>query len=341
MNKPALDIERVGSYLEKKVESFHGLENYERFSIGQSNPTFLLKAQSGNYVLRRKPPGTLLKSAHAIDREYRVQDALYETDVPVAKMVHYCHDDSILGVEFYLMEWVDGIVYEDPSLPELSKSDRQFVFKEINRGLSSLHNVNIDHIDLTDYGAKGNYYERQISRWSKQYVSSETEKISEMDIMMKDLPSKIPHDNSPVSLVHGDFRLDNMIFHKDRPELLAIIDWEISTTGHPIADLASLIMQWELPAGKISRGLKGVDRINKGIPLNDDFINQYCEFRKIPQMKNFNFYLAFCFFRMAAVIQGVKKRALEGIAANPERSNQETLSVPKLAKRAYELMEEL
>ena len=162
-----------------------------------------------------------------------------------------------------------------------------------------------------------------------------------MDIMMKELPSKIPHDDSQSRLVHGDFRLDNMIFHKEEPRLLAIIDWEISTTGHPIADLASLIMQWELPAGNISRGLQGVDRISKGIPSNEDFINQYCEYRNIDKIKNFNFYLAFCFFRMAAVIQGVKKRALEGIAANPERSNQETLSVPKLAKRAFELMEKL
>ena len=341
MDNKALDIESIGPYLEKHLDAFYGLESYEKFSIGQSNPTFLLKAKSGNYVLRRKPPGALLKSAHAIDREYRVQDALYKTDVPVAKMLHYCEDSSILGVDFYIMEWVDGIVYEDPSLTQLSNTERELIFKEINRGLASLHNVNIDEVHLSDYGAKGNYYERQISRWSKQYISSETEKIEEMDIMMKELPSKIPQDDSQSRLVHGDFRLDNMIFHKKEPRLLAIIDWEISTTGHPIADLASLIMQWELPAGNISRGLQGVDRISKGIPSDEDFINQYCEYRNIDKIKNFNFYLAFCFFRMAAVIQGVKKRALEGIAANPERSNQETLSVPKLAKRAFELMEKL
>ena len=341
MEKEVLDIKIIGPYLERNVKNFQDLKGYEKFSIGQSNPTFLLKAESGNYVLRRKPPGTLLKSAHAIDREYRVQNALYKTDVPVAKMLHYCDDTSVLGVEFYVMEWIDGVVYEDPSLPKVNKPMRQLIFREINQGLASLHNVNIDQVSLSDYGAAGNYYERQISRWSKQYISSETEKIPEMDIMMKELPSKIPQNDNQTTLVHGDFRLDNMIFHKKEPKLLAIIDWEISTTGHPIADLASLIMQWELPAGKISRGLKGVDRKNEGIPNDEEFINQYCKFRKINKIKNFNFYLAFCFFRMAAVIQGVKKRAIEGIAANPNRSNQETLSVIKLAKRAYELMEKL
>ena len=256
-------------------------------------------------------------------------------------MLHYCNDDSILGVEFYVMEFVDGIVYEDPALPGLTNSDRQKVFSEINRGLSSLHKVDIETVGLTDFGAEGNYYERQIGRWSKQYLSSETEKISEMNEMMEELPKKIPIDNSPRSLVHGDFRLDNMIFDKNEPKLLAIIDWEICTTGHPIADLASLIMQWEQKAGRISRGLRGVERGLLGIPSDEDFIKEYCKFRNIQYIKDFNFYLAFCFFRMACVIQGVKKRALSGIAANPERSNRETLSVPNLAARAYELMKAL
>ena len=256
-------------------------------------------------------------------------------------MLHYCDDQSILGVEFYIMEFVDGVVYEDPALPSLANDDRAKVFSEINRGLSSLHEVNIDALGLTDFGADGNYYERQISRWAKQYLSWETEKISEMNEMMEELPKRIPIDNSPRSLVHGDFRLDNMIFDKNEPKLLAIIDWEICTTGHPIADLASLIMQWEQTAGKISRGLQGVEREPLGIPSDEGFIKEYCELRNIDYIKDFNFYLAFCFFRMACVIQGVKKRALSGIAANPERSNRETLSVPKLAKRAYELMKAL
>ena len=207
--------------------------------------------------------------------------------------------------------------------------------------MSSLHKVDIASVGLTDFGADGNYYERQISRWSKQYLSSETEKISEMNEMMEELPKRIPMDNSPRSLVHGDFRLDNMIFDKNEPKLLAIIDWEICTTGHPIADLASLIMQWEQTAGKISRGLQGVEREPLGIPSDENFIKEYCELRNVDYIKDFNFYLAFCFFRMACVIQGVKKRALSGIAANPERSNRETLSVPKLAARAYELMKAL
>ena len=341
MSKEPLNKEKLVPYLSHHIEGFSSLKNVKKFSIGQSNPTFLLETDSTSYVIRRKPDGPLLKSAHAIDREYKVQNALYDTPVPVPKMFHYCNDQSILGVDFYIMEYVDGIVYEDPALPGLTNRDREKVFSEINRGLSSLHKVDISSVGLTDFGADGNYYERQISRWSKQYLSSETEKISEMNEMMEELPKRIPMDNSPRSLVHGDFRLDNMIFDKNEPKLLAIIDWEICTTGHPIADLASLIMQWEQTAGKISRGLQGVEREPLGIPSDENFIKEYCELRNIDYIKDFNFYLAFCFFRMACVIQGVKKRALSGIAANPERSNRETLSVPKLAKRAYELMKAL
>ena len=333
--------EKLLPYLENNIDGFSHLKNVKKFSIGQSNPTFLLETDTDSYVIRRKPDGPLLKSAHAIDREYRVQKALYDTPVPVAKMLHYCDDQSILGVDFYIMEFVDGVVYEDPALPSLANHDRAKVYSEINRGLSSLHEVNVDALGLTDFGADGNYYERQISRWAKQYLSSETEKISEMNEMMEELPKRIPMDNSPRSLVHGDFRLDNMIFDKNEPKLLAIIDWEICTTGHPIADLASLIMQWEQTAGKISRGLQGVEREPLGIPSDENFIKEYCELRNIDYIKDFNFYLAFCFFRMACVIQGVKKRALSGIAANPERSNRETLSVPELAARAYELMKAL
>ena len=341
MSGDPLNKEKLLPYLADNIEGFSNLNSVKKFSIGQSNPTFLLETDMASYVIRRKPDGPLLKSAHAIDREYRVQKALYNTPVPVAKMLHYCDDTSILGVDFYIMEFVDGIVFEDPALPSLSKEDRTKVFSEINRGLSALHEVNIDTVGLTDFGADGNYYERQISRWAKQYLSSETEKISEMSEMMKELPKKIPVDNSVRSLVHGDFRLDNMIFDRNEPKLLAIIDWEICTTGHPIADLASLIMQWEQKTGKIGRGLQGLKRSSLGIPSDEEFVKEYCKFRNIEYIKEFNFYLAFCFFRMACVIQGVKKRALSGIAANPERSNRETLSVPKLAARAYELMKAL
>ena len=341
MSEGLLNNEKLVPYLRDNIEGFSRLNNVKKFSIGQSNPTFLLETDTASYVIRRKPAGPLLKSAHAVDREYRVQKALHDTPVPVAKMLHYCDDQSILGVDFYIMEFVNGIVYEDPALPSLTKKDRAKVFSEINRGLSSLHKVNIETVGLTDFGADGNYYERQIGRWSKQYLSSETERIDEMNEMMEELPKKIPLDNSPRSLVHGDFRLDNMIFDRNEPKLLAIIDWEICTTGHPIADLASLIMQWEQTAGKVSRGLKRVKRGPLGIPSDEEFIKEYCKFRNIECIKDFNFYLAFCFFRMACVIQGVKKRALSGIAANPERSNRETLSVPKLAARAYELMKAL
>ena len=253
MLEDPLNKEKLVPYLADNIEGFSHLNNVKKFSIGQSNPTFLLETDTVSYVIRRKPDGPLLKSAHAVDREYRVQKALYDTPVPVAKMLHYCDDQSILGVDFYIMEFVNGIVYEDPALPSLTKKDRAKVYSEINRGLSSLHKVNVETVGLTDFGADGNYYERQIGRWSKQYLSSETERIEEMNKMMEELPKKIPLDNSPRSLVHGDFRLDNMIFDRNEPKLLAIIDWEICTTGHPIADLASLIMQWEQTAGKVSR----------------------------------------------------------------------------------------
>ena len=222
MFKDPLNKEKLLPYLANNIDGFSHLKNVKKFSIGQSNPTFLLETDTASYVIRRKPDGPLLKSAHAIDREYRVQKALYDTPVPVAKMLHYCDDQSILGVDFYIMEFVDGVVYEDPALPSLANDDRAKVYSEINRGLSSLHKVNIDAVGLTDFGADGNYYERQISRWAKQYLSSETEKINEMNEMMEELPKRIPMDNSPRSLVHGDFRLDNMIFDKNEPKIIVL-----------------------------------------------------------------------------------------------------------------------
>ena len=262
--------------------------------------------------------GQLLKSAHAVDREFRVQSALQGSEVPVAKMHLLCQDDLIIGSDFYVMDLIDGRNFNEPTLDELSNADRGEVMDEINRVLAALHNVDVNAADLGDYGAPGNYFERQIGRWIKQYRAAETEPLASMDMLIEWLLNHIPEDDGQRTLVHGDFRLDNLMFERSGTKCLAVLDWELSTTGHPYSDLASIIMQWQLPVGKVTRGLAGVDRVAKGLPSDDDFIAQYCARRGIANIDNFGFYVAFCFFRMSAIVQGVYKRALDGNASDPE-----------------------
>ena len=248
-----LDIPKVSAYLEKHLEGFEGPLEVSKFQAGQSNPTFLLKTPSRNYVLRRKPPGVLLKSAHAVDREYRVQRALADTDVPVAKMHLLCEDDDVIGSAFYIMDHVNGRNFMDPRMPELDNAARAGVIDEMNRVLAALHDVDIDAVGLSDYGPPGNYYERQVARWTKQYRASETEVLPDMDRLIEKLTQSIPADDGQRTLVHGDYRIDNMMFEKDGTKCLAILDWELSTIGHPYADLAAVIMQWQMPAGTEGR----------------------------------------------------------------------------------------
>tara|TARA_R110000824_G_scaffold48129_34_gene136148 strand:- start:19 stop:1047 length:1029 start_codon:yes stop_codon:yes gene_type:complete len=314
----SLDIQAVDAYLTEYLNGYQGPLSASKFQLGQSNPTFKLTTPNRNYVLRRKPLGQLLKSAHAVDREFRVQSALQGSEVPVAKMHLLCQDDLIIGSDFYVMDLIDGRNFNEPTLDELSNADRGEVMDEINRVLAALHNVDVNAADLGDYGAPGNYFERQIGRWIKQYRAAETEPLASMDMLIEWLLNHIPEDDGQRTLVHGDFRLDNLMFERSGTKCLAVLDWELSTTGHPYSDLASIIMQWQLPVGKVTRGLAGVDRVAKGLPSDDDFIAQYCARRGIANIDNFGFYVAFCFFRMSAIVQGVYKRALDGNASDPE-----------------------
>ena len=316
MNPLELDDAALGAYLNDSIAGFKGPVTSQKFSGGQSNPTYLLSAGSGEYVLRRKPPGQLLKSAHAVEREFRVMRALSATDVPVPLTFHLCTDESIIGNVFFVMEHVRGEIYWDPALPDLSKSARRATYLEMCRVLAALHQVDVDAVGLTDYGRPGDYFSRQINRWTQQYHDSQTEQIAEMDAVIDWLPANLPADDGRVALVHGDYRLDNMIFKPGKIEIAALLDWELSTLGHPLADLAYQCMQLRMDPGKHLSGLNGIDRAALGIPSEQDYVACYCEHRGLERIDNWPFYLVFSFFRFAAILQGVKKRAIDGNASS-------------------------
>jgi len=324
----------VSHYLKKHLDGFEGPMDVTKFQTGQSNPTFMLKTPSHNYVLRRKPPGVLLKSAHAVDREFRVQKALAGTDMPVSKMHLLCEDDSIIGSMFYSMDHVPGSNLMAPAMAGHSPAPRTGVIDDMNRVLAALHEVDITAIGLSDFGPEGNYFERQVGRWSKQYRASVTQKIPEMDELMIRLVEERPKDDGQRTLVHGDYRLDNMIFDATDTQVRAVLDWELSTIGHPFADLAGVIMQWQLPTGSEGRGMGGLDRAALGLPTDQEFIAKYCERRGLQGIDNFGYYLSFCFFRMAGIIQGVLKRGLDGNASNPGRALKLGEFVPVFAKHS-------
>jgi aminoglycoside phosphotransferase (APT) family kinase protein len=326
-----LDVATLTDWLEHNVRGFSGPVRAEKFNRGQSNPTYLLRASSGDYVLRRKPAGVLLKSAHAVDREFRVQKALAGSDVPVARMHVLCEDEKIIGSSFYLMEFVTGRNFDDPRLLDVGPEIRSGIYDEMNRVLAAIHAIDLEVRGLSDFGPPGNYYRRQIDRWTKQYRASETGAIAAMDELIIWLDRNVPADDGKRTLVHGDFRIDNLLFAKDGPQCVAVLDWELSTIGHPYADLAVLIMQWQRPPGEEGRGLAGVNRAELGLPEDQAFIDAYCTRMGLPGIADFGFYLAFGFFRMGAILQGVKKRALDGNASNPELGLRLGASVPEYA----------
>jgi aminoglycoside phosphotransferase (APT) family kinase protein len=331
-----LDTEAVARWLTDHLPGFAGPIEAQKFAGGQSNPTFRLITPAARYVLRRKPPGILLKSAHAVEREFRVQQALAGSDVPVARMHVLCEDDSVIGSAFYVMDEVDGRHFDDPRLSELAIPDRRAVQDEMNRVLAAIHSVDLKATGLDDYGPEGNYYRRQIDRWTKQYRASELDHIPQMEELIAWLDSNIPADDGQRTLVHGDYRIDNMLFAKDSPSCLAVLDWELSTTGHPYADLAAVLMQWAMPPGNEGRGLAGVDRVAQGLMSDQDFIAAYCARRGIPVIDSFGFYLAFAFFRMGCILQGVLKRAVDGNASNPERARKLGTFVPVFAQNGLD-----
>ncbi|WP_295872501.1 phosphotransferase [uncultured Zhongshania sp.] len=337
-NEFELDIASLTAYLEANVDGFKGPLSAEKFAGGQSNPTYLIEAASGKYVLRRKPPGELLKSAHAVDREFRVMHALASTDVPVPKMRVLCDDDSVIGSMFYLMDFLDGRIMWDAALPGQTPAERTAIYDAMNKVLADLHSVDIEKAGLSDYGKPGNYFERQLSRWTTQYRASETETVPSMEKMMVWLSDNLPADDGLVCINHGDFRLDNMMFAHDSSEVLALLDWELSTLGHPYADLAYQCMQLRIPSDAAIPGLGGVDREVLGIPSEKAYVQQYCQRRGIAEIDNWVFYLAFSFFRLSAILQGVYKRALDGNASSKKAMDYGALAAP-LADLGWALIE--
>lgn len=341
----ALDAHKLAAYLEANIAGFRGPVAFEKFAGGQSNPTFLLTARSGQYVLRRQPPGTLLKGAHAVDREYRVLVALGQSNVPVARAHHLCEDADIIGSMFYVMSFEQGTIFWDPALSELAREQRAPLYDELIRVLAALHDVDVDAVGLGDYGRPGNYFERQIGMWTRQYRASETEHIAPMETLITWLPANMPPDDGQRSLVHGDFRLDNLIFSMDNlsnpanSRVLAVLDWELSTLGHPLADLAYFCMCLRLPPVGHINGLGGRDRAQLGIPTEAELVARYCALRSIAAIDDWHFYLAFSFFRLAAILQGVLKRSLDGNASS-EKAGQVGKMAGTLAQFAVDLIDQ-
>jgi aminoglycoside phosphotransferase (APT) family kinase protein len=284
-----------------------------RLTGGQSNPTFRLDAGDRRYVLRKKPAGQLLASAHAIDREYRVLDALRDSDVPVPKVYCYSDDSSVVGTPFYIMEFLDGRVWSDQSLPGLTGAERAAVYAEMNRVIAAMHRMDPDAVGLSDFGRTGNYFQRQIARWTRQYGDSRTGDIAAMDALTEWLPQCIPPGDE-TAIVHGDYRLDNLVFHPTQAQIIGVLDWELSTLGHPMADFAYHCMSWHIPAD-LWRGIGGLDLQALGIPSSTEYLRRYCDRTGAQTLEHWDFYLAFNFFRIAAILQGIAKRALDGSAA--------------------------
>jgi len=322
----ALDVTALSTWLSSHVPQFQGPVQVEMFKGGQSNPTYKLSTPSGSYVMRCKPGpvAQLLPSAHAVEREYAVMSGLAQTAVPVPKMVCLCEDESVVGRAFYLMEYVPGRVLWDPSLPDMTNTERAAIYDECNRVIAALHSVDFKAQGLGSYGKPGNYFERQIGRWSRQYQASITQPIPEMDHLMAWLPQHIPamaRDDSLVRIVHGDYRLDNLMFDATEPRVVAVLDWELSTLGHPLADFSYHCMAWHIPAG-LFRGIGGLDLAALGIPSEEDYIRRYCERTGLASLEqlqqDWSFYMAYNLFRIAAILQGIAKRIEAGTASSAQ-----------------------
>jgi aminoglycoside phosphotransferase (APT) family kinase protein len=315
-----LPEDTLATYLNTHLEGFRGPLTATKFKGGQSNPTYLIQAASGKYVLRRKPPGKLLASAHAVDREFRVLHALAgagaNAGVPVARPLHLCTDDAVIGSMFYLMEYVPGRIFWDPALPELTGEVRAAHYTALLDALIALARVDVVAIGLGDFGKPGNYFARQVSRWTEQYRAAETQPIPAMETLIAWLPGAVPPDDGRIALVHGDFRMDNLIWDATAQRIAAIVDWELSTLGHPFADLAYLCMALRLPQKGILPGLAGLDRTALGIPSEAELVAEFAQASGLDPRPHWAFLLAFQFFRLAAIAQGVLKRSQQGNASN-------------------------
>jgi aminoglycoside phosphotransferase (APT) family kinase protein len=334
----AFDETALLRYLQAQIPGFGSTLQVEQFKGGQSNPTFRLTASSGRYVLRRKPPGVLLPSAHAVDREFRVISALAQTAVPVARAHVLCEDPSVIGTMFYVMDCVDGRVLWDPQLPGMTPEQRGAHFSELGRVMAALHQVDPVAVGLGNYGRPGQYLLRQVARWTQQYRAAETETIEAMDHLIDWLPSRIPPGDE-VAIVHGDYRFDNVIFHPTEPRILAVLDWELSTLGHPLVDFAYHCMTWHMTAGETTRGLAGLDLAALGIPTEAEYLQAYLQRtgrQQAVSAEDWRYYLVFNMFRLAGILQGIMKRALQGNASN-ERAVQAGKRARPLAEQAWAL----
>ena len=324
--------------MRKCVENFSGPVQVQQFAGGQSNPTFLVQSAAHRYVLRRKPLGTLLPSAHAVDREFRVLAALAGTPVPVAKVYALCEDPGVIGTAFYVMDYVEGRLFWDAALPEVAGAERRAIYREMTRVTAALHAVDYAAVGLADYGKPGQYIERQVARWSKQYRASATEPNAAMERLMEWLPLHIPADEQ-TSIVHGDLRLDNAIFHTHEPRILAVLDWELSTLGHPLVDLAYLCMRHHLSADQF-KGLGNLDLAGLQIPSEAECVTEYCRLRGLAPVspRDWTYYLAFNMFRLGAILQGVLARAIQGNASSATALEAGRRAAP-LAEQAWALVQ--
>lgn len=331
------DVGRLDRHLSAEIEDFGTDLQVRQFQGGASNPTFLLTTQTRagprRFVLRKKPPGQLLASAHQVDREYRIMKALGQTDVPVPRMRALCEDPGIIGTTFYVMDFLEGRIFRDATLPGLAPEERTAIYDELNATLAKLHQVDFDRIGLGDFGRRDGYFERQLARWTKQYRSAQTEDVPAMDRLLAELPARLPADDK-ATIVHGDYRLENVMFHPTEPRLIAVLDWELCTIGHPLADLGYNGFLWHCPSPTWGT-LAGVDFATSGIPTEAAYVEAYCRRTGRGEIDDWDFYLAFAVFRLAAISQGVYRRVLDG---NVARDIDPVNGAPRMAEVALDLL---
>jgi aminoglycoside phosphotransferase (APT) family kinase protein len=311
-----LPLTRLEGWMRDHIDGFRGPLAAEQFEGGQSNPTYKLLSGSGSYVVRHKPAGHLLPSAHAVDREYRVMRALSGTAVPVPEVYALCEDDSVIGSAFYVMEFLDGRIFWDPRLPDLAPAERRAMFQSMNTVIAALHSLDYVELGLADFGRPGNYLARQVARWSRQYQASATEKQPAMDRLIEWLPRHLPPEGEP-RIVHGDYRIDNLIYHPTEPRVIGVLDWELSTIGDPLADFAYHTMAWRVTP-ELFRGLARVDFKALGIPSEEEYVAAYGARTNRRRTADWEFYMVYSLFRLAAIMQGIAKRAIDGTAASHE-----------------------
>jgi aminoglycoside phosphotransferase (APT) family kinase protein len=333
-----LPLDRLEGWMADHVEGYRGPLATEQFEGGQSNPTYKLLSGAASYVLRRKPTGQLLPSAHAVDREYRVMRALAGTGVPVPGVYALCEDDAVIGSTFFVMQFLDGRIFWDPRLPGVSAAERRAMFQSMNGVIAALHSVDYAAAGLAEFGRPGNYLARQVARWSRQYQASETEKQPAMDRLIDWLPHHLPPEGEP-RIVHGDYRIDNLIFHPSEPRVIGVLDWELSTIGDPLADFAYHAMAWRV-SPELFRGLAGVDLAALGIPSEDEYVAAYCAHTGRQQSASWEFYIVYSLFRLAAIMQGIAKRAIDGTAASRAAVELGRLARP-LGEQAWSLARSL